>query len=249
MIPRLGGSPRPEEISTVEERNKLFWNTLLFALFWKQCRMGGEVRLRGLPKVTQCVAVETEVFDSESSLVLLYHPADSEYVSIDLQFYQKRRNVCFITDYKIMFFLPQYSRARVGKLWLLGLLRIFAGSLIIGNTSFESHLSQVLSQVKKNSILFIIKPILPKKTSLNNYNLNFIFKILFFLFIYKCLYISSILNFASWSTKPKMLSDPLWEKFANPYWTVLFVLLLHFTNLGERQWEWAINLRYVLILW
>ena len=144
-----------------------------------------------------------------------------------------------------MFFLPQYSRARVGKLWLLGLLRICAVSLIIGNTNFESHLSQVLSQVKKNSFLFIIRPILPKKTSLHYYNLNFIFKILFFLFIYKWLYINSILNFAPWSTKPKMLSGPLWEKFANPYCTVLFVLLLHFTNLGERQGEWAINLRYV----
>ena len=155
--------------------------------------------------------------------------------------------------------LPQYFRASVGKLGLLGLLRISAISLIIGNTNFESHLSQLLSQIKglpgclpvqetpelrvrslgrgdpleqgmahssilawkipwaeepdgyspwgykeldmtehackhtsqiKRTVLFIIRSILPKKKK-HFYcycNLNFIVKILFFLFIYKCQY-------------------------------------------------------------
>ena len=180
--------------------------------------------------------------------------------------------------------LPQYFRASVGKLGILGLLRIFAVSLIIGNTNFESHLSLVFipnkrasqvpasagnaraegsisrsgdpleqgmahssilaqkipwaeepdgyspwgckeldmtehackrtSQIKKNCS-FLYQIYITKKNTYCYSNLNFIIKILFFLFIYKCLY--NILNFAPWSTNPKIFFIwPSMEKVCQP---------------------------------
>ena len=47
--------------------------------------------------------------------------------------------------------LPQYFRARVGTLGVLGLLRIFAISLIIGNTNVEPYLSLVFIPKKRAS--------------------------------------------------------------------------------------------------
>ena len=85
----------------------------------KALRDERRVGVSGLPRVTQCLANWDLGYLDPESYVLLPSPSYGLRVSVflDLHFYEKRRTVSLMTDYKILFFLPQCSRARVDKLW------------------------------------------------------------------------------------------------------------------------------------